>query len=229
MRMVARQYRWHCSVGKISSLLAEESSLASDCSSHFSSSCHCPRLESLNLGVELLAQRSPILSTVIATADTRPTHKFPLRGMLWGGLLAGILDGLDAVIYFGIASGARPAGIFRYIAGGLLGLETARRGGSAAALLGLCLHFLIAFGAATTYCLASLFLPALLRRPFLWGPLFGIAVYAFMDFVVIPLSMLPPSGHWSSAAVFTDEILIHIFGIGLPIAWFASRASENEN
>src|SRR5262249_61809773 len=114
--------------------------------------------------------------------------------MLEGGLVAGILDGLDAVIYFGLASGAKPAGIFRYIAGGLLGLETARHGGWATAVLGLCLHFVIAFGAAATYSLAGFFLSSLLRRPFLWGPLFGIAVYLFMDFVVIPLSMLRPSG-----------------------------------
>jgi len=99
------------------------------------------------------------------------------------------------------------------------------QGGWATALLGLCLHFLIAFGAAATFCFASLILPGLLRRPMLWGPAFGIAVYLFMDFAVIPLSMLPPSGHWSSAAVFADEILIHMSGIGLPIAWFASRSA----
>jgi hypothetical protein len=167
------------------------------------------------------------LSTVAAAAGTRFRHRFPVKGMLEGGLVAGILDGLDAVIYFGLASGAKPAGIFRHIAGGLLGIETARQGGWATALLGLCLHFLIAFGAAATYCAASLWLPGLLRRPFLWGPLFGVAVYLFMDFVVIPLSMLPSSAHWSSAPVFTDEILIHTLGIGLPIAWFASRSPEN--
>jgi hypothetical protein len=166
------------------------------------------------------------LLTVAAAAGTRFAQQLPVKGMLWGGVVAGILDGLDAVIYFGIASGAKPVGIFKYIAGGLLGLETARHGGWPTALLGVCLHFLIAFGAAATYGLASLWLPALLRRPFLWGPMFGIAVYLFMDFVVIPLSMLPPSGHWSSAAVFVDEILIHMFGIGLPIAWFASRSPE---
>jgi len=167
------------------------------------------------------------LSTVAAVAGTRFGQKFPIKGMLQGGLVAGILDGLDAVIYFGLASGAKPAGIFRYIAGGLLGLETARHGGWATALLGLCLHFLIAFGASATYCAASLRLPGLRRRPLLWGPMFGVAVYLFMDFVVVPLSMLPPSSHWSSAAVFSDEILIHMFGIGLPIAWFASRSPEN--
>jgi hypothetical protein len=167
------------------------------------------------------------LSTVVAAAGTRFGHKFPVKGMLWGGLVAGILDGLDAVVYFGIASGAKPAGIFRYIAGGWLGLQAARQGGWATALLGVGFHFLIAFGAAAAYCLASLLLSGLVRRPLLWGPLFGIAVYFFMDFVVVPLSKLPPQGHWGPAAALTNEILIHMFGIGLPIAWFASRSLRN--
>lgn len=167
------------------------------------------------------------MSTTIAAVRSLLTAKFPFKGMLWGGFVAGLLDGLDAIIYFGIASGAQPAGIFRYIAGGLIGLEAARGGGWATALLGVVLHFVIAFGAAATYCLASLFLPSLVRRPLVWGPVFGIAVYLFMDFVVKPFSMLPAQGHWSSAAVFIDEILVHMLGVGLPIAWFASRATQN--
>src|SRR5262249_22761661 len=143
------------------------------------------------------------------------------------GLLAGLLDGLDAVCYFGLTIGATPAGIFRYIAGGLIGLQNARGGGWEIVVLGIALHFLIAMGAAASYCAASLWLPALIRRPFLWGPVFGIAVYLFMDFIVVPLSLLPPQGHWSSAAVFINEILIHMMGVGVPIAWFASRSTLN--
>jgi hypothetical protein len=144
--------------------------------------------------------------------------------MLWGGLLAGFLDGLDAVVYFGITAGAKPAGIFRYIAGGLIGLQAARGGGWDIVALGVALHFLIAMGAAASYCAASLWLPALIRRPFLWGPIFGVAVYLFMDFVVLPLSLLPHQEHWSSTAVFVNEMIIHAMGVGLPIAWFAARS-----
>jgi hypothetical protein len=152
---------------------------------------------------------------------------FPVKAMLRGGLLAGFLDGLDAVAYFGIAAGVKPAGIFRYIAGGLIGLPAARAGGWDVVALGVLLHFLIAMGAAASYCAASLWLSDLVRRPLLWGPVFGVAVYLFMDFVVVPLSLLPRQGHWSSTAVFVNEIIIHAMGVGLPIAWFAARSLRN--
>jgi len=165
-----------------------------------------------------VAAKTPIISR---------TWGFPTKAMLAGGLLAGILDGLDAVVYFGATRGASPDRVFRYVAGGLVGLETARHGGWGVVLLGIALHFLIALGAAAIYCTVTLYVPPLLRRPFLWGPLFGIAVYLFMDFVVVPLSQLPPQGHWSSTAVFINEILIHMFGVGLPIVWFAARSCQN--
>src|SRR5262249_52796029 len=127
--------------------------------SHFRFPCR-PRAPKVGetFVVELPEKRSPALSTVAAVSGSRLAQSFPVKGMLYGGAVAGILDGLDAVLYFGIASGAKPAGIFRYIAGGLVGLEAARAGGWATALLGVGLHFLIAFGAAATYCLASTFL-----------------------------------------------------------------------
>jgi hypothetical protein len=64
---------------------------------------------------------------------------------------------------------------------------------------------------------------ALVRQPFFWGSIFGVVVYVFMDFVVLPLSLLPQQGHWSSTAVFVNEIVIHVLGVGLPIAWLASH------
>lgn len=36
------------------------------------------------------------------------TTGFPLKGILWGGFLAGVLCGLDAMLYFGITRGIRP-------------------------------------------------------------------------------------------------------------------------
>ena len=154
---------------------------------------------------------------------------FSLKGVLFGGTVAGVLDGLDAIIYFGLRAGANPAGIFKYIAGGLIGLEAARAGGWGVVVLGVALHFLIAIGAAATYSVASRLLPWLLGRVFIWGPVFGIAVYFFMNFVVLPLSLLPQRGHWPTSEVLMNQILIHMFGIGLPIAWFVSRSTADDN
>src|SRR5437868_15460583 len=114
-----------------------------------------------------------------ASSDNRP-HAFPT--IVYGGLVVGLLDGLDAVIFFGLR-GSKPPGIFQYIASGLLG-RAAFGGGLGTAAFGVLLHFLIAFILAAIYYFASLRFPTLIRRAEIWGPLYGIAVHFVMNFVV---------------------------------------------
>src|SRR5882724_13274569 len=110
-----------------------------------------------------------------------------LPAIAWGGLTAGVLDITVAFIRWG-----NPARILKGIASGVLGPQ-ALRGGWGTAALGLGLHFLIAFSAATVYYAASRKLTFLTQRAVVWGFLYGIAVYMFMSWVVIPLSALPKS------------------------------------
>jgi hypothetical protein len=145
--------------------------------------------------------------------------------VIGGGLLIGILDGLDAVIFYRIADRVSPHTIFQGIASGLLGPRSFR-GGWLTVLLGIGLHFLIAFGAATVYYAACLKIPFLLRNPFLSGPAFGLAVYGFMYGFILPVSAIPfkPSGTFGAALI--DELLAHIFLVGLPLALLASRSAR---
>ena len=83
--------------------------------------------------------------------------------------------------------GIRPAQILRGIASGLLGPKSFH-GGWQTAALGAVLHFLIAGSAAGLFYGASRKLRFLTRRPVVSGVLYGIAVYAFMYWVVMPLS-----------------------------------------
>src|SRR5450755_1478849 len=99
--------------------------------------------------------------------------------ILLGGLIAGVLDGLDAVVFYGLSFGVTPTALFQHIASGLLGTGSFR-GGWYTTVLGVGLHFTIAIGAAAVYYAASLFLPALFRKPWVYGPTFGILVYLFM-------------------------------------------------
>lgn len=97
-------------------------------------------------------------------------------------------------------------------------------GGAATATLGLALHFFIACGAAATYFVASRALPSLLRHPLLYGPLFGLAVWAFMQQVVLPATFGRPSPI-PPLPQLANQLAIHALGVGLPIALFASRSS----
>jgi hypothetical protein len=144
--------------------------------------------------------------------------------ILAGGLLAGLLDGADAVVFYGLAAGTTPAQIFQYIASGLLGPK-AFAGGWHTVALGIVLHFLIAIGAASVFCVATLLRPALLQRPWLWGPLFGVAVYFFMQKLVIPLSLVPQRPHPIFSVEFADVMASHMLLVGFPIAWIARQAS----
>jgi hypothetical protein len=137
-----------------------------------------------------------------------------------GTAVVGTLDALDAIIYVAVRGGT-PVRMFQGIASGLLGRDSFR-GGAATAALGALIHYTIAFGIVLTYHVASRRIGVLTRRPFLCGAIYGVGVYALMNLVVIPLSAIGPQRF--TLAPFVNGILIHIFGIGIPSALFASAA-----
>jgi hypothetical protein len=108
--------------------------------------------------------------------------------VIWAGLICGILDGISAVVVSAFF-GAGPMRVFQGIASGLLG-RSAFDGGVGTALMGVGLHFVVAFGASNVYYAAACVLPALNRHALACGVAFGVAVHLFMTFVVIPLSAI---------------------------------------
>ena len=94
-----------------------------------------------------------------------------------------------------------------------------------AAALGLALHFFIAFSAAAVYYAASRKLAFLRQRAVVWGLFYGIAVYMFMTWVVVPLSAVRRSHAPFSATGLALSVLTHMFCVGLPIALAVRRYS----
>jgi hypothetical protein len=86
------------------------------------------------------------------------------RAIVYGGLTVGVLDLIDAFVFFGLRSGARPMAILHSIAAGFLGRESARAGGVSTAIVGVLSHFLVAFGIVTVYVLLSRVIPALRKQ-----------------------------------------------------------------
>jgi len=148
----------------------------------------------------------------------------PPRAILYGGLTVGVLDGLDAIVFFGLRNGLGPLRIFQGIAGGLLGRDAALAGGVPTALLGVILHFTIATSVVAVFYSLSRRFPFLTRRPLLWGPLYGIAVYLTMNLVVLPLSALHGTGLPHALPVLLNGLLIHSIAVGTPSALFARAA-----
>ena len=132
------------------------------------------------------------------------------KAILIGGAIAGTLDITQASLLFGWD-------IPKAIAAGLVG-HSAFRGGAGMYLLGLALHFLIAFSWTTGFYLASRRLPFMTEYPLVCGLLYGMVVENVMNLVVLPLSALHARGPYQ----LQDLLLglgVHMVVIGLPIAY----------
>ena len=140
--------------------------------------------------------------------------------LLLAAIVIGWLDMGLAMVFWGLR-GVPPVRVLQSVASGLLG-PAASAGGTATALLGLLLHLSIAFAMVLAYDQAARRLPWLVRRPSLWGALYGVALYLVMTCVVVPLSAAAhttPTGAWLVASVFSHVVLV-----GLPCAWFVRFA-----
>jgi hypothetical protein len=116
--------------------------------------------------------------------------------------------------------GASPIRILQSVASGLYG-AAAFQGGARTAALGLLLHFFIATTAAAAYSLASTRARVLVQRPFVSGALYGVAVYLFMNLVVLPLSAVAKRPFSPRDAAIL--VVIHMTCVGIPIALAARR------
>jgi hypothetical protein len=144
----------------------------------------------------------------------------PGLAILAGGGIAATLD-----IVYACVSNAQyfktPLWVFQAVASGWLGKESFE-GGVPAGALGLASHYGILFVAAGIYLAASRRLAILHEQPIVCGTLFGIAVYLFMNFVVLPLSAFP----WRLAhdtARFAEGFASHALFVGMPIALCVRR------
>ena len=148
------------------------------------------------------------------------TDRPPLWKVIAGAtLLVGVLDLSDAFIFYALR-GIPPIRILQGIAGGIYG-RAALGMGHRAALIGLLCHFFIAFSATTVFLLTSRKLP-LGRHPWIYGSLFGIALYIVMNYVVLPLSKIglrptPP------LVPLINGVAALVFCIGIPLAFIARR------
>jgi hypothetical protein len=136
------------------------------------------------------------------------------RAILFAGAAAATLDLAFAFAFYGATVGASPLRILHSIASGAFGMA-AFDGGIATAVFGLLAHYFILIVAASFYFAAGTRVAALRRRAAICGPLFGVAIYCVMHYVVLPLSAAPKFR--TSALSISSEFLMHLL-LGLTIA-----------
>jgi len=141
----------------------------------------------------------------------------PLLPIAVGGLVAGTLDLIQASIFFGLK-------VPLVIAGGLLG-RAAFHGGAGTYILGVLLHFFIAFSVTAIYYAASRRLTFLTEHWLVCGLFYGMAVELVMNLVVLPLSALHARGPYQLHDLILG-LVVHMTVIGLPIAFIVRRFSR---
>ena len=144
-------------------------------------------------------------------------------------LVCGVLDIAAAVIQAWQAAGRTPAVVLKGIASALWG-RAAIEGGAGMAAIGLIMHFTVALTATLVFYALSRRISALRSASvFLVGPLYGVMVFAAMNYGTLPLLSwvrslylgTPP--RWPGAMGW-PMVWIHIICVGLPIVWGVRRA-----
>jgi uncharacterized membrane protein YagU involved in acid resistance len=135
--------------------------------------------------------------------------------VLVGGGVAATLDIIYAILR-NAGYGMSPLQVLQSVASGWLG-EGAFTSGMPGGTLGLVSHYGILFVAAAIYLAASKRLPVLQTRAVACGALFGVLVYLFMNFMVMPLSAFPYKLSYTPLRLL-EGFVSHAIFVGLPIA-----------
>jgi len=157
---------------------------------------------------------------MLSSSTTSAGRSRPAVAIAAAWLVVGTLDITSALILW-YSRGIGSVRGLQGITSGLIGPK-ALTGGLATAGIGLAIHFSIAFVVVTLFYLASRQLPLLVEHAFVSGVLYGLAVYGFMYWFVLPHTF-PKFKHSLSNDLLA--MAIHICLIGLPTALIVRRYS----
>ena len=138
--------------------------------------------------------------------------KNSIKTIFLAGIIAGILDGIAAVI---IPGKMNFSGVFKFVASGMFGKD-AFAGGNEMVLYGIVIHFTIAISFAFVYYFSFFKLKFFQKNKFIGGLIYGIFVWAIMNLVILPFTNIPQRPfNWTGAV---QAMLILMMCIGLPIS-----------
>ena len=132
--------------------------------------------------------------------------------------VCGTLDILFAMILT-LWFGREVGNMLRYVGSGPFPAATDM--GTAGAIIGLLVHFTLMLVMVVAFMIAARRWPSLLDRPAVSGVAYGLATYAAMNWIVVPVRFdapLPPS-----PIAIATQLFAHIVLVGLPTAFIARR------
>ena len=144
------------------------------------------------------------------------------RRVLLAGAAGATCDLVYAFLYYGWRADVTPERVLQTVASGLLG-KSAYDGGWPVAALGLACHYAIVIVAAALFYAVARRWAWLRDEPIATGLPYGLLIYGFMNFVVLPLSAYPYPMRFPLLTTATG-LLVHMIGVGLPISLITRRA-----
>ena len=144
-----------------------------------------------------------------------------VKTVLLAWLIAGTLDLSMAIIVWSVVlKKVTATKILQGIASAVFG-QDAFSGGWTMIMIGVIFHYIIAFSFALLYFIIFPYIPFLKKQRVISGFLYGIFAWAFMKFIVLPLTVIQQSPFkWSNALI---SIAILMACIGLPISIIVHR------
>jgi hypothetical protein len=147
------------------------------------------------------------------------------RLVVVGWLVCGTLDILDALIFTWLRSRGPAERVLQFIASGVMGRMAFQQGWSSA-ILGLAIHYVIALCWVTLFVLVVRNAPALMRWGVAFGVLYGLVMYAVMNFIVVPLTRIGPRPMAHGASLVNGVLaLVICFGVMMSLL-FRSRIAQ---
>lgn len=137
------------------------------------------------------------------------------------GVIVGTLDILSAFIYYSIKTGKNPLNILLFIASGLFGKEAFTGGNKMMMMIGLILHYFIAFAFTIFFFWIFPRIKGFAKNKLLAGIVYGIFIWVVMNLAVVPLSNISSRPFDVTNAII--NVLILIVCIGIPLSYLASR------
>ena len=161
------------------------------------------------------------MQSVVADRQSISATTAFVKAWFLGGVVAGVLDAGDGVIFNYIANHLNPIQVLQYIASGFFGSRSFDMGLLSAAI-GAGAHFFIAFVLAIIYVTATRIAPIMNRHAVLLGPLYGAAVFLTMNFVVLKFTNTVETP--VTTAFLVNGLVGHALLVGLPIALCARKS-----
>jgi len=163
------------------------------------------------------------MTTNQAVTGTSGLNSSAVATIISATIVSGVLDASAGVLVYWMYKGLNPLQVLQYIASGIFG-PSVINGSFLYVLIGLVLHFAIAFMFTCAYYLGFPFIKSFAKNTIVNGLIYGIFIWVFMNYLVLPMSNIP---HSPKDFVSVLELVWHSALVGLPIAIIIERHFKN--